>query len=409
MLPVFQSFFYIYHIMRFSIFPFLLSCFFLNQSFAQLIWVDPPFPHANEAVTIYFDATEGTGGLADCNCDVYLHTGVITDQSSGPSDWKHVVTTWGVANSAWKMDPVPGEDNVYAYDITPDIRTYYGVPMNETIEKMAFVFRNANGSLEGKDVGGADIFYDVYPENNSFSANLLAPSTNTLIVAQGEMIAVSAVASEEATLTLTDNGTQLIQITGTTLEYSIDVQSTGTHTVVFTANNGSDEISESFVYAVPLPNVIEELPAGIKNGVNYISDNNVTLSLYAPGKQHIFLLGDFNEWTIDTDYQLKNTPDGNFWWIEISGLTAGEEYAFQYLVDGDFKIADPYAEKVLDPWNDPSISPMVFPNLKPYPTGLTTGIVSVFQTAQEEYPWDDDNFVLPEKNKLVIYVTKIIG
>ena len=135
--------------MRFSII--LLSFFFVNQSIAQLIWADPVFPLDSEPVIIFFDATQGTGGLANCNCDVYLHTGVITDQSTNPSDWKHVVTSWGVANDDWKMTPVSGQDNVYSYDFMPDIRNYYGVPMNEIIEQMAFVFRNANGSLERDD------------------------------------------------------------------------------------------------------------------------------------------------------------------------------------------------------------------------------------------------------------------
>ena len=44
---------------------------------------------------------------------------------------------------------------------------------------------------------------------------------------------------------------------------------------------------------------------------------------------------------------MNKTPDGNYWWLRITGLTPGTEYAFQYLVDGTLKIADPYAEKSL--------------------------------------------------------------
>ncbi|HFA48802.1 MAG TPA: T9SS type A sorting domain-containing protein [Bacteroidetes bacterium] len=389
--------------MRLSILLFLLGFIFINSTFAQVITADPAFPQANESVTIFFNASQGTAGLENCNCDVYLHTGVITNLSNAPSDWKYVVTSWGVANAAWKMTPVAGQPNMYSYTISPTIRDYYNVPASETIEKMAFVFRNANGSLEGKDDGGADIFYDVSAAGNPFSANLLSPTSNTLIVSAGETIEVSAAASESATLTLTDNGTQLIQTTGTSLEYTINVQGTGTHTVVFSANNGADIITESFIYAVPLPTVTEGLPAGTINGINYINGNTVVLSLYAPDKQHVFLLGDFNDWSVNTDFQLKNTPDGNTWWIEINGLDAGEEYAFQYLVDGEIRIADPYAEKILDPWNDGFISENIYPGLKPYPAGKTVGIVSVLQTAQEEYNWQDDDFVYPEKTKLVIY------
>ena len=49
---------------------------------AQLVTTTPAAPTDDAPVTITFDATQGTGGLADCNCDVYLHTGVILDGSS---------------------------------------------------------------------------------------------------------------------------------------------------------------------------------------------------------------------------------------------------------------------------------------------------------------------------------------
>ena len=42
------------------------------------------------------------------------------------------------------------------------IQSYYGVPGTETVEKLAFVFRNGDGTKEGKADGGQDIFYDLY-------------------------------------------------------------------------------------------------------------------------------------------------------------------------------------------------------------------------------------------------------
>jgi len=124
---------------------------------AQVVTVTPAFPKANDEVTITFDATKGTAGLKDCNCDVYLHTGVITNKITGSSDWKHVVTTWGQANNTWKLTRINGEKKLYTYKISPSVKTYYGVNDSETIKKMAFVFRNSNGSKEGKDDGGKDM------------------------------------------------------------------------------------------------------------------------------------------------------------------------------------------------------------------------------------------------------------
>ena len=65
------------------------------QLAAQLIISDPPFPNENDEVSIVFNAAEGNAGLAGYTGDVYVHTGVITDQSTSTSDWKYVKTEWG--------------------------------------------------------------------------------------------------------------------------------------------------------------------------------------------------------------------------------------------------------------------------------------------------------------------------
>jgi glycosidase len=73
------------------------------------------------------------------------------------------------------------------------------------------------------------------------------------------------------------------------------------------------------------------------------------------------------------------------------------------VVDGEKVIADPYTEKILDPWNDKYIPADVYPNLKPYPEGKTEGIVSILQTGQQEYNWQYSGFQKPKKENLVIY------
>jgi glycosidase len=100
---------------------------------------------------------------------------------------------------------------------------------------------------------------------------------------------------------------------------------------------------------------------------------------------------------------MNKTPDGNYWWLRITGLTPGTEYAFQYLVDGTLKVGEPYAEKVLDPSADGFITSATYPSLKPYPTGLTTGIVSIVQTNAPGYTWAINSFSRPDKRNLVIY------
>jgi len=140
------------------------------------------------------------------------------------------------------------------------------------------------------------------------------------------------------------------------------------------------------------------------DGINYEpGDTSVTLVLFAPLKTRIAVLGDFNNWTESVQHQMNRTSDGNRFWLRITGLTPGVEYAYQYLIDGVLKVADYNAEKVLDPNNDPFIPSTTYPNLKPYPTGKTTGIVSVLQTAKPAYTWQVPNFSRPDKRNLVVY------
>ncbi len=97
------------------------------------------------------------------------------------------------------------------------------------------------------------------------------------------------------------------------------------------------------------------------------------------------------------------TPDGNDWWVTLNHLTPQQEYRYQYLVDGNIYIADPYTDKILDPGNDPYISSSTYPDLIAYPDGQATGNVSIFQTAQPEYMWQDTGYVKPAQTNLIIY------
>ncbi|MDR0231999.1 MAG: T9SS type A sorting domain-containing protein [Dysgonamonadaceae bacterium] len=141
----------------------------------------------------------------------------------------------------------------------------------------------------------------------------------------------------------------------------------------------------------------------LPDGINIIDNNTVTFILYAPNKNNIFVVGDFNEWLSNDDYMMKK--DGNYWWLTVNNLQPNVEYAFQYFVDGNLYVGDAYAQKTLDPWNDKYISSTTYPNLKPYPAGKNSndGMVSVFQTNETPYNWEVTNFQAPRQDKLVIY------
>jgi len=372
--------------------------------FSQVIWTDPFFSTDNEPVTVFFDAAQGDAGLSGCNCNVYVHAGLITSKSNSPSDWKYVFTEWGVANNDWEMDPVPGQPNVYKWEITPSIRQRYNVSdPQEEILKLAFVFRNADGSQTGRDVGGADVYYGLHTDDDTFSAGFLAPADYSLLAQNGAIISILGAASQQSTLSLLDNGNLLTSVVGTSLQYDLQANVAGSHLVELVADNGVETLTDTFSYVVPNANTIAPLPNGTEPGINYISDTEITFALVAPGKQNVFLRGDFNGWALDADFQMNVTPGNQIWWITVGGLTPGKIYAFQYLVDGEIAVADPFSDVILDPSNDGWIDPGIYPDMPSYPTGKAYGIVSLCQPGAFPYEWQATDFQRPEKSNLVIY------
>ncbi|MFN0014814.1 MAG: alpha-amylase family glycosyl hydrolase [Saprospiraceae bacterium] len=377
----------------------LVGLAFLLLPFGAIAQVSclPVFPKTDDNVTITYDATEGNGALTGTS-PVYAHMGVITNQSSSPSDWKYVKTTWAVADPAGMM--TNAGPNLWTK--TFNIRSFFNIPAGETVLKLAFVFRNTDGSVVGRAAGGFDIFYEVYPDNFGLATLLLTPTTSPVLATLGSSIPVRAAASLSGSLRLYDNGVQVASATGTLLETTLTAN-TGVHTVEFVAEVGAERDTARFVYLVPANLPAQNPPAGTNYGINYVDAQTVRLQLYASGKQVVYLLGDFNNWTPSEAYQMRRNVIGSLWWIELTGLTPGQPYRFQYLVDGSLRIADPLSTLVLDPWNDGFISPLTYPNLLTYPVGKTNGVVSVLQTNQPTFNWQAASYVRPKKTDLVVY------
>jgi len=363
---------------------------------AQIISSDPDLPTPGQAVTIYYDASLGTAGLEDFTGDVYAHTGVITDQSTDMGDWKYVKTNWGVNTAETKLTRESA--NLYSLEIGPTIRDYYGVPVNETITHLAFVFRSADSSKEGKDDGGKDVFAEVF--DDAFAVSIIQPDGNR-VLDPGDTILFEAASNQEADLSLFMNETLVKSVSGTNISHSFIMNSPGDYWIRVSATSGDETVADS-VFIHVLESLVDlSMPESLKDGINYVDDNMVQMVLFAPGKEHVFVIGDFNDWTPGSGSRMNK--DGSRFWLTLDGLVPGTEYAFQYLVDGTLVIADPYSEKVLDPWNDKWISEETYPDLKPYPVDYATGITGVFQTDRPQYTWEDSGFEPPDKEKLVIY------
>jgi len=373
---------------------------FLQTSFiaSQVVTWDPVLFTAEDMVTITFDASEGNGELAGEGGAIYAHTGVITSESTAPNDWKYVVSEWGVADNKVLMTPIGNSQ----YQISYNPRDYYSVPSNEGILQLAFVFRNLDGSKVGRAVDGGDIFIDV-AQSTGLQATFAEPFERPYIAELNETFTIAVQASEEATISIYVDNLLVAQNVGTQAVHEETAFEEAKKWIKYVVSTNTEEVVDSFFYLVQPSNTIEAVPMGLEDGINYIDDNTVLFSLFAPSKKFAYVIGEFNNWEIDPAYQMKVTPEGNRYWLQIEGLEAGKEYAFQYLVDGFIKIGDPYAEKVLDPWNDQFIPESTYPNLKSYPSGKTTDIVSVFQTAQTPYEWKTTDYERPEQTNLIIY------
>lgn len=371
---------------------------------AQVITTDPEFPTADESVTITFDATEGTGGLEDYSGDVYAHTGVITDESTDGSDWKYVIAPWSVNLERAKMERDNSNHNLYTLEIGPSIREFYGVPEDETIEKMAFVFRNSDGSQEGKADGGEDIFAPVY---KGFTVEFNNPSEDPSFHPLNSNVTIEGIGITDSTnysLTLEINGTPVANANSDTLNYTFNASTAGSYTITLagTDNATSDTLSHQLIVNPVITE--QDRPQGLKDGITYVDDNTVRLSLFAPHKEFAYLIGDFSSWEIQPEYFMNKdevNADSSYFWIELD-LSSGQEYRFQYLVDGNIRIADPYSEKILQP-DDQYIEESTYPGLIPYPADQTEHSVGVLQPGKTEYNWQHQNYDRPDKENLIIY------
>lgn len=365
---------------------------------AQILDVSPAFPTVDDDVTIIYNAQEGNGALTGIT-PVYAHTGLITDQSSSPTNWLFAQGSWGTADPNVLTSDL-GND---LHSITIDIDQFYGFPGATVVEQMAFVFRNADGSIVGRSGNGSDIYYPIYPVNAGFLARFFSPESVEL-VDLGDQLNIIAKSNDIATFNLYDNGALETSVSGTTvLDYDLTISSPGEHELVLEATDGITTVYDTVMYTVnPSVNVIDP-PAGTIGGLNAIDANTVRLQLFAPDKDNVYVLGDFNNWTPQIAYHMNRGTDNATWWIDITGLTPGTKYGYQYFIDGDIKVADPLSEVIADPNNDNSISAQTYPSPYNYPSTKTSGFISLFETDPPAFNWQNDAVQMPAQKDLIIY------
>lgn len=372
----------------------LLLLFSASHLQSQIITSDPILPTDQTEILVYFNAT-GTD-LEDFEGDVYTHTGVNIE---GVGNWQHVIGNWG--NNATQPMLERLDDNLYLLAITPNIREFYGVPASQTITGLAFVFRADTGPLQT-----IDLFLNVYP-SGEMSVAILNPPKDQPIVEYGDNVEILAAAIDSEEILLFINNEQVASTQEGQIEhtFSSTQYGFGSHWIKATATAGQESVSDSaFVFVRPEPSVAE-LPENVIPGINYLDDSSVTLVLHDPPalKEFVFVIGDFNDWLANEEGYMNRTPDGTHYWITIENLTPDEEVGFQYFIDNELRLADPYTHKVLDPGNDHWISSFNYPDLKPYPHDKTHGLVSIMHPGRTPFQWEANDFTPPAPEDMVIY------
>ena len=393
--------------------PVLLLTFLIRASaFGQLLTPSPSFPVDTSTVTIVVDCSKGNQGLFNYanTSDVYVHTGVITNLSTSQTDWRYVKFNQNFNQPNAALSATYLGNNKYSFTI-PGIRAYYGVPAGETILRIAILFRNGSGTQVQRNTDASDLYVQIYDNNLAARFALppfqpkYTPVPEAINKSVGDTLAVNYLSNKPASLSLYFNGTQVTSAANaTSLAYTLHITTAGAQQIIANASDGITSRADTLSFFVSGAVNVAPIPAGMQEGINYpAGDTSVVLVLYAPHKSKVLVTGDFNNWTQQTNYLMNRTPDSNFYWLTVHGLTPRTEYAYQYIVDDSLTVADYNAEKILDKNVDPGISATTYPGLKTFPSQAKGSLASVLQTARPAYTWQVSNFQRPDKKGLVIY------
>ena len=365
----------------------------ITETAEPLIICSSDFPSDTKKITFTFNTASGNRGLIDYTDDIYAHTGITVNGKPWQYD-----TSWSNPLDKHKLQRIG--DNKWQLNITGGIRNFFGVKEGETVERIWFVLRNKAGNKEHKTELNTDIYYDLYPDGLYIKFN--QPSADSKYKA-GESVSYSVSASQQSDITI-KIGDQIINTikASESISGSYTFTSPGTYTISATAIKGSLSANETNHISILSESNKVTMPEGLSLGVNYHKNDNskVTLALNAPYKSSAYVIGDFNDWSYDTAFQMKR--DGDVFWLEIEGLTPATEYAYQFVIDGSITIADPYTHKILDPDNDKYITADVYPGLKSYPD-KAKGIVSVMEPGKKDYKFNITDFRRPAPGNLIIY------
>ncbi len=377
----------------------LILCSIAFPALAQTVTINPTITPAlfrhNDQITVTYDVTATT--LANLTT-AYIWVW-IPDKSINAK--YNINPATAAADAAKFVKNVSGGTTTFSITFKPS--DFFATSISAET-KLGVLIKGtdwANGQ-------STDYIVDIW--DGSFQVKLTSPLKQPLFVTNGEAINITGETPLAADYTLYVNNvltnTQL-DVSNYTYQHTV-TETSGAATIKLVVSNGASSDDVSFDYLISANSANAPRPTNIISGINYNSSDptKATLCLLAPDKSNVYVRGDFSDWKILPSNLMKK--DGEYFWIEVSELTSGTEYAFQYLIDETSYVADPYADKILDGDNDQYIPAATYPSLKAYPDKARSdkwyfNKVSVLQTNQTPYQWQVVNFEKPAKENLVIY------
>jgi PKD repeat protein len=106
-----------------------------------------------DSLTITYDATKGQSQLVGAP-KVYIHAGAELHTNGG---WQYTIGNWGMDDGIGLMNKI-GTD---LWQITINPVTYFNYPADSSLNGILMVFRDAGGTLTGKDDNGNDIWVNM--------------------------------------------------------------------------------------------------------------------------------------------------------------------------------------------------------------------------------------------------------
>lgn len=373
-------------------------------AFSQVVTTAPSIvQQSSDPIVITFHADRGNGGLKGlgANVAVYAHTGVVLE---GSDEWSYA-PTWGTNTAKYKMTYV--SPNTYTLTID-GIANYYGVPAGKKVSRLAFVFRNASGSAEGKTADGGDIFVEVAEDGLAIK---VSGDTDPGLLSTATDVKLKVETTQAADISLYLDSSETSPIASASgvkqLEKTVAISSPGTYTYIATATAGGKTVTDAVSYTLAAPSSAAVYPGGVPvMGPVTNDDGTATFCIAAPGKNTAMIVGAWNDYALDPmqvmsyqDYQ-----DNRYFWITLPGLNTGEQYPYYFIFDNTLRTGDPYARLVLDPWSDKYIPESVYPDMIPYPSAVVEGVpLAVYCSKPSAYRWQVDDFKRPDQSRLVIY------